>query len=184
MQKRAARCRTLLHADRAGTGAPGFTREFVTEQAAVEGQEVLLLAESLLFAAFLRQEPRLSPAEVGAITASLAEFSSNPGAGNRRTESQALATLFALLAALEHDKVSAHDCAVLQRDNPAFLPDRHDELSGLLRLALGLCCDAIDESVLRGACDDGAIGCLLNVVRSPAFQVRPHTACSQDDPLS
>ena len=86
-------------------------------------------------------------------------------------DARALAGLFAVLAALESTKLSPEDCDALQA-SMHFLPDKHDVVTALLRVALGLCSAAGAEALLQVACDDGAFGVLLQIVESPSFQVR------------
>jgi hypothetical protein len=174
VQSGAARCKRLLQHDAAGAAMPGVAREVpclgsLTEQARVEGEEVALLAECLFFATSLRE--RVERAEVAAMLAALDDLTNaRSSVAAVRDSPYAVAVLMALLAALERNKVTAADCGAL-RDSPTFQDDKHDALSALLRLALGLCSPASGDALLQTACDDGAFGFLIDIVRSPIFQV-------------
>jgi hypothetical protein len=175
--KHATRWRQLQQtADAADAGTPGLARE-AGEQAAVEGQHLVLMAQCLFFVAFLRERAEapgvehVAASDVAAILVTLADLSSGAFAASACIESTALAVLFAALAVLERGKLSAQGCLSLQ-SSVHFLPDRRDARSALLRLALALSSEPSSEALLQTACDDGAFGYLLDLVQSPAFQVR------------
>jgi hypothetical protein len=175
--KHATRWRRLQQtADAADTGPPGLARE-AGEQAAIEGQQLVLMAQCLFLVAFLRKPveaagmEHVSAGDVAAMLITLADLSSGAFAQSSAcTDSTALAVLFAALAVLERGKLSEQGCLSLQ-SSVHFLPDRHDARSALLRLALALSSDISAEPLLQTACDDGAFGFLLELVQSPAFQV-------------
>ena len=124
------------------------------------------------FAAFLRED--VTKTELEAMLSALGDVTSvhahKPPAA-ACIDSQALALLFSVLAALEPEKVNAQDCVALA-SSKYYAVEKEDALTALLRLGLGLCSEAVPEALLKTACDQGAFPYLLAIVSSPTFKVR------------
>jgi len=136
-----------------------------TAAAVLEEGARVQLAECLFFAVLLRGS--IDGAE---LTGLLGAVDSLTGSGSEAdvvmTDSCALAVLFALLSALEADKLTAADLDTLR----GSLASRRDRLGALLRLAVGLSLPAEDRAWLQAACDDGAFAYLQRLVDAPSFR--------------
>ena len=160
----------LLLANGPQGGSPTDTAPQLTPvRGDAAGQVQVLLAECLFFASSLREH--VGQPEFASMLSALDLITHGRNApAVICTDSRAVAILFAVLTALDDDKIAVPDLNALHAGALFLPPNKQDPVTSLLRFAFGLAKANASEAALKAACDGGALEFLLTVVTSPVFR--------------